>query len=228
MYPGRKRSLAVSLVGLALLVCACSPAANQRAALPEPLEIEDARELIQEYWAAANPGYTSSSGFRVTEITTPEVWESLRFQLYSLDGNYTFLIRDGRVSLFHQGVFGGGVVAMMVAPAGAGGRLALVYSSEVSLSGVYHGCVSAAYEADGGIVQVPIVAGFLQTFELERSASGEIEIFAGDNVVGRVRLRESDGQVDASILLDASLATDIREALTSSGLACGRGAAEHE
>lgn len=244
MGRNRKRFLIWQFVILPawFLVVGCQPETKPHLVQLEPtatppksnggINVAEAETLIEKHIKEADYPYDFGNA-QVRDITTSEIWEQFQVQFFSYDYNTTFMIKDEEVNLFHRGVFGGEVTSMLPADLNADGQIEMVYVSSVSLSGVYHDCVSIAFFDEAAIERISLVEGYLQSFALRKHTDQSIEILTsyynagteetGWLLVGEIAVISTDDEDQYSLVLNANLPEHIKEALTLQNVACSAG-----
>jgi hypothetical protein len=135
------------VLSVLLSTAACS---QQETAIAERISTEEAEGLVRAMLLKDIPALNPAAEFPLTELTTEEVWQRLRAQVFQVnDGNRmfnTYLIKNKETVPLGTGFGGMGLTSMCVTDLDQDGNPELVYTYSWG-SGI-HRCLVALYSAN--------------------------------------------------------------------------------
>lgn len=135
------------VLSVLLSTAACS---QQETTNAERISTAEAESLVRTMLLKDIPNLNPAADFPLTELTTDEVWQRLRAQVFQVnDGNHmfnTYLIKNKETVPLGTGVGGMGLTSMCVADLDQDGNPELVYTYSWG-SGI-HRCQVAIYSAN--------------------------------------------------------------------------------
>jgi hypothetical protein len=135
------------VLAVLLSTAACS---QQETTNAERISTAEAEILVRAMFLKDVPALNPAVEFSLTELTTDEVWQRLRAQVFQVNDGYnmfnTYLIKNKEIVPLGTGVGGMGLTSMCVADLDQDGNPELVYTYSWG-SGI-HQCRVAMYSAD--------------------------------------------------------------------------------
>ncbi len=154
-------------------------------ALPVRRTPAEATEMIRDHLQSQHPQLNPDTRLPLQELSIPEVWESLRVQLFRItDGPFvheSFLIRSDRVLRLGEATGGGGLLSLEIGDLDQDGSAELLFTYAFG-SGLHQsriGMYAPAYGSD-------------RTYEASTGYFGDLSLVKEDKSTVRVRVVEPD------------------------------------
>jgi hypothetical protein len=182
-----------------------------------PLKVAGAENLVRKFIFDQNPKMNPAAEFPLKDLTTKAVWDRLDAQVFQVTegvrAHETYVIKGKKVYHIGSGFGGHGVSSIAVADPNGDGRDKLVFAYSWG-SGIHRshvGVFDILAKEPAEVVAPQAYYGRGSDLEVKNSDKQTIEVYVGDQKVGRLILEGKEGELKIAVRLDDDLPAEIKK-----------------
>jgi hypothetical protein len=182
-----------------------------------PLKVAGAENLVRKFIFDQNPKMNPAAEFPLKDLTTKAMWERLDAQAFQVTegvrAHETYVIKDKKVYHIGSGFGGHGVSSIAVADPNGDGRDKLIFA--YSFGSGDHRSHVAVFDVlaknPEEVIAPQAYFGRGGDLAVKNGEGQKIEIYAGDQKVGRLILEGKEGELKIAIRLNDDVPAEVKK-----------------
>jgi hypothetical protein len=182
-----------------------------------PLKVAGVENVVRNFIFTQNPKMSPTAEFPLKDLTTKAVWDRLDAQVFQVTegvrAHETYVIKDKKLYHIGSGFGGHGVSSIAVADPNGDGRDKLIFA--YSFGSGEHRSQVAVFDVlakkPEEVVAPQAYFGRGGDLAVKNGDGQKIEIYAGDQKVGRLILEGKEGELKIAIRLNDDLPAEVKK-----------------